>query len=253
MYATVWVLCRICRPREEPLSAGRVEFTHLLRLLNKRGYIRTWYVYKIFFFIFRLMRYSYVCFFSLLDTTTSGKATDMIAGICTFPRLPCPSTKRHVMLNLTSAAAAAAAATLRTPGWPRSVFSFSSNSLAKATWWWICWCTEPSETFRVRPSYGYEKKHVSRDSKMCCCCCRFCCCAPTTDERIHAPVLHDVSQIDYCRYWGRAILPPITSCTALFMIISAWICDCVSTHCGVLMANHTCYLDWYHVCIKIHS
>ena len=27
MYATVWVLCRICRPREEPLSAGRVEFT----------------------------------------------------------------------------------------------------------------------------------------------------------------------------------------------------------------------------------
>ena len=31
-----------------------------------------------------------------------GKATDVIAGICTFPRLPCPSTKRHVMLNLTS-------------------------------------------------------------------------------------------------------------------------------------------------------
>ena len=27
------------------------------------------------------------------------------------------------------------------------------------------------------------------------CCCRFCCGAPTTDERIHAPVLHDVSQI----------------------------------------------------------
>ena len=34
----------------------------------------------------------------------------MIAGICTFPRLPCPSTKRHVMLNLTSAAGAAAGA-----------------------------------------------------------------------------------------------------------------------------------------------
>ena len=27
----------------------------------------------------------------------------MIAGICTFPRLPCPSTTLHVMLNLTSA------------------------------------------------------------------------------------------------------------------------------------------------------
>ena len=37
-----------------------------------------------------------------------------------------------------------------------------------------CCCTEPSETFRVRPRYDYEKKHVSRDSKMCCCCCRFC-------------------------------------------------------------------------------
>ena len=33
---------------------------------------------------------------------TSGKATDMIAGICTLPRLSCPCTKRHVMLNLTS-------------------------------------------------------------------------------------------------------------------------------------------------------
>ena len=32
---------------------------------NKRGYIRTWYVYNIFFFIFRLMRYTDVCFFSL--------------------------------------------------------------------------------------------------------------------------------------------------------------------------------------------
>ena len=76
------------------------------------------------------------------SNTTSGKATDMIAGICTFPRLPCPSTKRHVMINLTSAAAASAAAggggaatALRTTGWSCSVFfSFSSNSLAKATW-----------------------------------------------------------------------------------------------------------------------
>ena len=46
---------------------------------------------------------------------------------------------------------------------------------------------------------------------MCCCCCRFSCGAPTTDERIHAPVLHDASQNAYCRYWGRASLPPITS------------------------------------------
>ena len=79
------------------------------------------------------------------NTTTSGKATDMIAGICTFPRLPCPSTERHVMLNLTSAAAAAgavgAATALRTAAWSCSVFfSFSSNSIAKATWWWMLLC-----------------------------------------------------------------------------------------------------------------
>ena len=62
--------------------------------------------------------------------------------------------------------------------------------------------------------YEYDKKIcVRRHSKMCCCCCccRFCCGAPTTDERIHAPVLHEASQIVYCRYWGRASLPPITS------------------------------------------
>ena len=127
-----------------------------LQCYNKRGYIRTLYVYKIIFFIFCLMRYADVCFLSLSgvpfpreyttqlnepsNTTTSGKATDMIAGICTFPRWPCPSTKRHVMLNLTSAAAAAAAAAalaataLRTAGWSCSVFfSFSSNFLVKAT------------------------------------------------------------------------------------------------------------------------
>ena len=55
------------------------------------------------------------------NTTTSEKATDMIAVICAFPCLPCPCTKRHAMLNLTSAAAAAAAAAgaataLRTAG-----------------------------------------------------------------------------------------------------------------------------------------
>ena len=53
-------------------------------------------------------------------------------------------------------------------------------------------------------SSGYDQstttRNVSLDVKMCCCCCRFCCGAPTTDERIHAPVLHDASLIDYCRY-----------------------------------------------------
>ena len=50
-----------------------------------------------------------------------------------------------------------------------------------------CCCTEPSETFRVRPRYDYEKKHVSRDSKMCCCCWRFCClwCSDDRKEYTH--------------------------------------------------------------------
>ena len=64
-----------------------------------------------------------------------------------------------------------------------------------------------------------KKKHARRDSKTCCCCCcccRFCCGAPTTDERIHAPVLHDASQIAYCRCWGRASLPPITRNVPVF-------------------------------------
>ena len=65
MYATVWVLSRICRPRGEPFSAGKVRVHTCCECYNKRGYIRTWYVHKKFFFIFRLIRYTDVCFFSL--------------------------------------------------------------------------------------------------------------------------------------------------------------------------------------------
>ena len=36
-----------------------------LQCNNKRGYIRTWYVCKILCFVFRLMRYTDVCFFPL--------------------------------------------------------------------------------------------------------------------------------------------------------------------------------------------
>ena len=98
-----------------------------------------------------------------------------------------------------AAAAAVAATALRTASWSCSVFFFLPTLLRKLHGDG-CRCTEPSEKFRVLPRYDYEKKHVSRDSKMCCCCCRFCCGAPTTDERIHAHVLHDASQIDYCGY-----------------------------------------------------
>ena len=44
------------------------------------------------------------------------------------------------------------------------------------------------------------------------CCCRFCCGAPTTEERIHAPVLHDASGTKYL----VALLP-------YYKIKSSWI------------------------------
>ena len=122
-----------------------VKVAHPLRVLQQKGIYTYKYLVRIqnFLFIFRLMRYTDAtsaffhsrafCFrvnrlfhnkIKPSNTTTSRKATDMIAGICTFPRLPCPSTKRQVMLNVTSAAAAAAAAAtaLRTAGWSCSVF-----------------------------------------------------------------------------------------------------------------------------------
>ena len=100
------------------------------------------------------------------------------------------------MLNLTSAAAAAASTALRTAGWSCLVFFLFLPTLLRKLHGDGC-CTAPSQKSRIRPRYDYETKHVSLDSKMCCCCCRFCCGAPTTGERIHAPVLHDASQIDY--------------------------------------------------------
>ena len=106
-------------------------------------------------------------------------------------------------------------------GWSYSVFFLFLPTLLRKLHGDGCCCTKPSEKFRVRPRYDYEKKHVSRDSKMCCCCCRLCCGALTTDERIHAPVLHDASQIDYCRYWGRASLSPITSIGG-WVLVQVW-------------------------------
>ena len=97
-------------------------------------------------------------------------------------------------------AGAGAATALCTAGWSCSVFFFPLPTLLRKLHGDGCCCTEPSEEFRVRPRYDYNKKHVSRDSKMCCCCCRLCCGAPTTNERMHAPVLHDASQIHCCRY-----------------------------------------------------
>ena len=54
-----------CAAVETGCMMEKYKMVKHLQCYNKRGYIRTWYVYKIFFFIFRLMRYTDVCFFSL--------------------------------------------------------------------------------------------------------------------------------------------------------------------------------------------
>ena len=97
----------------------------------------------------------------------------------------------------TAAAAAAAATALRTAGRSCLVFYFLFKLFCESFMVVDVVVQNPQKS----NVYEYEEKHVRRDSKMCCCCCcRFCCGAPTTDERIHASVLHDASQIAYCRY-----------------------------------------------------
>ena len=54
-----------CAAVETGYMLEKYQMVAHLKCYNKRGYILTWYVYKIFIFIFRLMRYTDVCFFSL--------------------------------------------------------------------------------------------------------------------------------------------------------------------------------------------
>ena len=57
-----------------------------------------------------------------------------------------------------AAGAAGAATALRTAGWSCSVFFFFLPTLLRKLRGDGCCCTEPSEKFRVRPRYDYEKK-----------------------------------------------------------------------------------------------
>ena len=83
------------------------------------------------------------------------------------------------------------------------------NLLLWLTWWWMLLY----RTLRKVTSTNMRKNMyvVTPRCAATAAAAVVCCGAPTTDERIHAPVLHDASQISYCRYWGRASLPPITS------------------------------------------
>ena len=54
----------------------------------------------------------------------------MMAGICTFPRLPCPCTKRHIMLKLTSTEVCNTGTSAL----------YVCNLLLWLKWWWILLC-----------------------------------------------------------------------------------------------------------------
>ena len=105
------------------------------------------------------------------NTTTSGKSTDIIAGICTFPRLRSPSQKWHVMLNLTS--------------------TWMCNTNFK-TWmrgWGAVWSGIVFKDAAVVSAVVLRR--------------------PTKEHTHPYSMMHRRSA--YCRYWGLASLSPITS------------------------------------------
>ena len=65
LYCDIPVMVVNCAAVETGRMLEKYKMVAHPQCYNKRGYIRTWHVYKIFFFIFRLMRYTDVCFFSL--------------------------------------------------------------------------------------------------------------------------------------------------------------------------------------------
>ena len=153
MFATVWVLSRICRPQEEPLSAGRVRVHTCCECHNKRGHRRTCYVYKIFFFIFRLMRYTDVRFLSLSgvmfprektipqlnktvkhDNTRESDRHDRRYMFIPSFALPIHKTTCHVKPYLCCCCCGCCYCTTYCWLFLLGVFSFSAKSLVKATW-----------------------------------------------------------------------------------------------------------------------
>ena len=143
------------------------------------------------------------------NTTTSGKATGMIVGICTFPRLPCQCTKRHVMLNLPSTGVCNTGTSAL----------YVCNLLLWLTWWWMLLYrtlrnVTSTKMRRKKNIYVVTPRHAAAAAVISAVVLRRVTkeyTRPYSIERTHAPVLHDASQLAYCRYWSSASLPPITS------------------------------------------
>ena len=159
MYATVWVLSRICRPQEEPLSAGRVRVHTCCECYNKRG-VR---IQKFLFHFPFCEIYRRLLFFTLgrsvsawLDysTTKRNRQTRQhqekrptwspvyVHSLVCLAQLLLLLLLLHYVLLVSPA---------------RCFFLFLPTLLRKLHGDGCC-CTEPSEKFRVRPRYDYEKK-----------------------------------------------------------------------------------------------
>ena len=137
------------------MHAGKIQNGCTPAVLQQKG-IYMLYVYKIFFFIFRLIRYTDVCFFSLSgvlfprEYTTQLNETvkhDNIREIdrrdgryMYIPSFALPTcTKQHVMLNLTSTGVCITG----TQHCMCVTCFFDQHGGG-------CCCTEPSEKQRVR-------------------------------------------------------------------------------------------------------
>ena len=105
------------------------------------------------------------------NTTTSGNATDIIAGICTFPRLRSTFKKRHVTLNLTS------------------TWVCNTNFETWMRGWGAVWLGIVFEDAAVVSAVVLRR--------------------PTKEYTHPYSMMHCRSA--YCRYWGLASVSPITS------------------------------------------
>ena len=105
------------------------------------------------------------------NTTTSGKATDIIAGICTFPRLRSPFKTRNVMLNVTS------------------TWVCNTNFETWMRGWGAVWLGIVFEDAAVVSAVVLRR--------------------PTKECTHPYSMMHRRSA--YCRYWGLASLSPISS------------------------------------------
>ena len=99
----------------------------------------------------------------------------MIAGICTFPRLPCPSTTLHVMLNLTSATSTGVCHTGTLALYVCSLLLWlTTNNTTTTHSTWVYCCSWRNDEKKV--VFGCSSSRSALLFYCCCSCwCWWCC------------------------------------------------------------------------------